>query len=60
MDRARGHMFIDSIHGKIKFNHSQIDEVFIDVANVTCGYPQLGDNESYVIEVPSFYNPEVS
>ena len=59
MDRARGHMFIDEQRGKIKFNHSQIDEVFLDIVNVSCGYPRLGDNESYIIEVPSFYNPEV-
>ena len=45
-------MFIDP-KGKAAPNETHIDDLIIDILDMSCGYPRFGDNENYTIDIPS-------
>jgi hexosaminidase len=44
-------MFIDP-KGKASPTETHIDDLYIDVQDLSCDYPKFGDNENYTIEIP--------
>lgn len=51
IDRYRKLMFLDP-QGKACDNYTHLYNIFVEVDDLSCDYPKLGDNENYTIEIP--------
>ena len=51
IERYRGIIFADP-EGRRQYNQTQLEEILIDIDDLSCGYPAFGDNENYSLEIP--------
>lgn len=51
IERYRGIIFLDE-RGSHEHNHTQLEEMYIDIEDAACGYPAFGDTENYSLEIP--------